>query len=247
MQAAAIAFRAYTAALFTARSLWIVIGITVLFLGLVGIVFFIDRVSSFISASMLSGLRAFAILPGVPLAALLLSEMPVRDGVRHRTLLYHLLAPMPRSTLLVVRSLTTAGVLSVIMIVTVAMVRVLEGGPFDPLPGEILAILLGSAAYTAMFGLLHLFTRRGLIAGLALFWIIDHNLGLFPFGLRNLAPSYHLRALSDQIVVWEDLPTPMQMPEPSFLASALVLAAVTVIALVAGSARFRRMSLGELC
>jgi len=244
--AAAVAFRAYTAAFLTRRSLWIVVGIAVLFLGAALLISTLSRTSSLFTSATLEGMRVFALIPGVPVAALLMSEIPVRDGIRHRTLLYHLLSPVPRSTLVVVRTLTTAVLLTAIMTAVVAVVRMLEGGSLAPLGREALAVLLGSLAYTTLFGLLHLLTRKGLIAGLAYHLLLDSPLGTFPFGLRNLAPSYHYRVIADQVVEME-LPAMITVPEGSLVVSVVALVVITGLALFAVTFRFDRMQLPELC
>lgn len=239
----AIAFRAYTATLFGRRALWIVIAIAALFtVGMVA-AWMLGRV---FSVETLEHVAAVALLPGVPVGALLLSEMPVRDGIRHRTLLYHLLAPVPRRTLLTVRTLVTAALLALIFGFTLIEVHVLDGGTWDALPGELFAVLLGSAVYVALFALLHLVTKHGLIGGLVLIFMIDIPLGMLPFGIRNLSPSYHVRVLADQVVQM-DLPIPIQASPPHLVGSAITLAVIAVVALALGGWRFSRMNLGELC
>ncbi len=245
MSTALIAFRAYTAILFQARALWIILAISVLFVGGVGIAFLMGRMSNFLTTDALEGMRQVAVLPGVPVAAIVMSEMSIRDGINHRTLLYHILAPVPRPTLLIVRTLVTAGVLAMIMGGCVLVVHGFEGTVED-LPGELLAVILGGAAYTSLFGLLHLVTRRGLIAALGLTFIIDVPLGTFPFGLRNFAPSYHVRVLSDQIIQM-DLPVQIATSEPNVVFSTAMLVLITAGALTLSAMRFSRMNLGEMC
>ena len=240
---AVAAFQAYTATLFGRRALWIVLVITGLFA--VGIVaaWVLGRV---FSVETLEHVAEVALLPGVPLGALLLSEMPIRDGIRHRTLLYHLLAPVPRSTLLAVRTLVTGVLLALILSVTLVEVHILDGGTWATVPRELFAVLLGAAVYVALFGLIHLLTSHGLIAGLVIIFMFDIPLGMLPFGIRNLSPSYHVRVLADRVVQM-DLPIPVQSAPPNFLLSTITLLVLTVILLALSGTRFRRMNLGELC
>jgi hypothetical protein len=217
-----------------------------LLLVLVGVSVGIRPLSDRLAELSLSWIRERALVPGVALAAVLLSEMPLRDGIRHRTLLNLLLGPASRSWLAVVRTVATALLLAVTGSVVLLVARLAEGEGMAGAPREILAMGLGAFAYVASFGLVHLLTRRGLIGCLVLFGVFDDPLSRIPFALRNLSLSYHLRTLADQV---SEIPLPVRIPppEPSLPFSSFVLLATGVAATLATAVLFRRKNLGELC
>jgi len=252
---AAVAFRAYTASLFIGKVRWMLLASVLSFLALVALaviagVFFRD-----FKEEALRMIREFAVIPmgpvwffpgGIALGSLLLSEIPIRDGIRQRTLLYHLLGPVSRTTLAVVRTGVTGVLVASVLIALVAIVRLLEGGGLGGLPRDAFAIALGSCAYVGIFGAFHLFSRWGLASGLAFHVLFDNFLGVFPFGLRNFSPAYHLRVVADH-PVGMNLPIRLEAPESSVILSALVLVAVAAASMAVGAYRFSRMQLGELC
>jgi hypothetical protein len=172
--------------------------------------------------------------------------MPLRDGIRQRTLLYQLLGPAPRPVLAVVRTLMTSTLLAAGACALMLATRILGGAGLADYPRETLAMVLGSFAYTGLFGLIHMIGRRGLIAGLAFYFIFDQPLGQLPFTLRRFSPSYHVSVLADRVIDMH-LPVPVTAPEPSFLVSAIVLVVIAVVTTGAAAVLFTRKSLGELC
>jgi hypothetical protein len=194
----------------------------------------------------LLGLQHFLIMIGLPVGAVLMSEIPIRDGITHRTLLYPLLGPIPRVTQAVVRVVVTGAILAVATGALLLLIRILLREGFDYFPREILAITLGAFAYVALFGLVHLFNRRGLIAGLAIFFLIDLPLGKVPFSIRNISPSYHVGVISGQEESYE-LPIMIGMPGTSLLLSSLILLAIGVVFGAMIAFGFKRKNLGELC
>jgi ABC-2 type transport system permease protein len=197
------------------------------------------------SQRALNGLRLFLITPGVAIAAILFSEMPLRDGIRQRTLLYPLLGPVSRTTLAVVRTAATGMLLAGASAAVVLVIRILEGNT-GPLVRELWAVTLSALAYTAAFGLLHVITRRGLFAGLAFLILFDAPLSQLPFGIRRLSLSYHTRVLADTLVEMQ-LPVAIMPPEASVLGSTLTLILVAAALTAATAYVFSRKRLGELC
>ena len=113
--------------------------------------------------------------------------------------------------------------------------------------GRSAAVGLGAFAYTALFGLVHLLSRRGLIAGLALLAILDGPLGRLPFSLRNLSPSYHVGVIADR----QDglgLPVSLDLPAAtSIIPSMILLITLGAVFTIATALVFKRKNLGELC
>jgi hypothetical protein len=245
-EAVSVALWAYLVPLTSARALRIGFFLALGFLGLVGLAVLLRPVAETMSALSLERLREGAVLPGVPITALLLSEIPVRDGIRHRTLLYPLLGPVSRPVLSATRTVATALLAALGLSLLILVVQAVEGGEASVLGRELLAVVLGSAAYVSLFGILHLISGRGLIAGLAVYGLFDDPLGRLPFSLRNLSPSYHVRVLADQVTEIR-LPVEVTVPEPSFLGSATFLIAAAALLTALGAYLFSRKQLGEIC
>ena len=243
---ATIALRAYLIPMASARALRIALLILVGFLGLVGLALLLRPISEFFSSATLERLGRMVVIPGIPLLAVLLSEMPLRDGIRQQTLLYSLLGPPSRFTLAWVRTLATAVVLALGGSVAVILIRLLQGEGLESIPRELVAIWLGSGAYIGLFGVIHMISRRGLIASLAVYGLLDDPLGRIPFAIRNLSPGYHMRVLADQQMEIQ-LPIALAPPPSSVPISAVVLIVLTVVFTLAVATLFKRKGLGELC
>lgn len=246
MPHAAIALRTFLIPITSSRGMKI--GILALFgvLGLAGLSLLVKPIAAVFTSAALSALRSLVIMPGLPLLAILYSEIPLRDGIRHRTLLYPLLGPVSRFTLAWVRTAATAALLAAMFSVGLVVLHLAQGAGFADLPRELLAVWLGAAAYVPLFGMVHLLVRRGLIVSLAIFVILDAPLAKFPFALRVLSPAYHTAAIA-KVMKSFDLPVPLSPPETSLLVSVIVLASTAVVLTVAGAVLFSRKSLGELC
>jgi len=242
---AEIALRTYLVPLTSTRALRIALLIVVLFLGLVGLAVLLKPVSEFFSDATLVRLRRLLVGMGVPLAAILLAELPLRDGITHRTLLYPVLGPVPRITLAMVRTAATALLMATGISVLVVLIRVLQGADLSPLAREVPGIFLGSMVYIGFFGVVHLLTGRGMLASLAIYWLIDSPLAGLPFALRNLSPSYHYLVVAGQQI--ETLPIPVTPPTSSVTVSVLVLVILTVALFSAIAFLFSRKNLGEIC
>ncbi len=237
-----IAWRSYIAPITTLRAARI--GFPVGFLLVAGVA--AGRFLGLIAPESLRELEHFIILPGVPLFAALLGEMALRDGITQRTLLYPLLGPVPRGTLALVRTAAAALLLAA---ATIALMVVLELIAGDLGPGtvrELAAILLAVCVYTALAGVVHLLSPRGLILNLAIYAVLDYPLGRLPVGLRVLAPSHHVRTLAD---FSDPLQIPISVPvapaDP--LVSTVVLLVIAAAATVTGAAIFANKKLPELC
>jgi hypothetical protein len=240
------AFWTYVLPITTARAMRIGVVLVVLFiLSAIGL-FMSGLLSEEFREHSLTALRHFLVMVGVPVGAVLLSEIPIRDGITHRTLLYPLLGPVSRTTLALVRFAVTGLVLAAGASVLLVLIRLLLGEGLGFLPRELLSVSLGSFAYVALFGLMHLYNRRGLIVGLVVFLLFDLPLGRVPFSLRNLSPSYHVGVVANQQESMQ-LPISFGMPETSVTISALILLSMAVILTAAIAVGFKRKDLGDIC
>lgn len=241
-----IAFWTYIVPMAATRAMRIGLVLFALFLVVVALLFVTGMVASEIVEDALYGMRHFLVMVAVPVGAILLSEIPIRDGITHRTLLYPLLGPVPRLTLALVRMATTGAVLAAGTCLLLTIVRLLLRDGFGMLPRELLSVTLGSFAYVCLFGAIHLVNRRGLVAGLAVFFLFDAPLGRLPFSLRNISPSYHTGVIAGQQESMQ-LPISFGMPDTSILISSLVLIAIAVFFGTLVAIGFKRKNLGELC
>jgi hypothetical protein len=185
------------------------------------------------------------LMPGVPIFALLISELPLREGIRHRTLLYPLLGPASRDAIALARSAATAVLFGAVFAVLVGGVDLIGGMAVDELGAPLLAAFLGGMTYTAVFGFLQLLVSRGLAAGLLWYFLFDEPIAKIPFELCRLSVAYHVRVLGHD---HEFFGIPVSdFPAEQPVVSALVLVVITALALAATVALFRRRNLEELC
>jgi len=237
-----IAARTLLATLWASRATKVLLVFSMAMLAVVGLG---TRVH-WIHPSAVGSLRTTLLVPGLAIAAVLVAELPIRDGLAHRTLLYPLLGPVSRPVLALVRTLVTALLLAGGMGLLVVLLGIIAGVPDAGLGRELAAIVLGSLCYVGVFGLLHAVTRYGLVSGLGLALLADYPLCKVPFSIRNLAPATHVGKLAGlDLVDLHGLPLPV--PETSLGLSLGVLVVVATLGVALTAMRFSRMNLEELC
>ena len=91
----------------------------------------------------------------------------------------------------------------------------------------------------------HLVSRFGLFASLG-FVFLDAALATIPFGLRRIAPAFHVRNLADHTVDME-LPMTLQAATSPVLVSVILLVVVTAVSVALAGWLFTRKRLGTLC
>jgi hypothetical protein len=246
MREISIAFWTYVTPMMATRAMRIGLLLFAMTLGGLVLLFLGGLFSESLRTAALLGTRHVLVMVGLPVAAAVLGEVSLRDGIQHRTLLYPLLGPVPRVTLALVRTAVTAAVLALALTLLLLLVGLLLGDLRNFLAHEAAAAALGAAAYVGMFGLLHLLLRHGLIGGLALLFLVDLPLGQVPFAIRSLSPSYHVAVIARQQIDIS-LPIPLAAPESSAALSAAVLIVLAAASLAATALVFRRRNLGEIC
>jgi hypothetical protein len=140
----------------------------------------------------------------------------------------------------------TGAILAVGSALMLLLIRALLGDGWGFFPRELLSVLLGAFVYIALFGFVHLYNRRGLIAGLVILFVFDKPLGMLPFSLRNISPSYHMGVISNQQEGME-LPIRFGGPPTSLAVSVIVLVCILVVFAVANAYGFKKKDLGDLC
>ncbi|MBU2692244.1 MAG: hypothetical protein KJ970_15080 [Candidatus Eisenbacteria bacterium] len=237
-----IALQSCLAPMASARAIKITLAISLLFLATV----ITGRVLGFVSISNLAHLRALVLIPGLPIAAIILSEMALRDGISQKTLLYPLLGPVSRPALAVVRTLVTALILITGATLLILILHFLRHAGWGSFPREFYSILLGALAYTGLFSVIHLFTKRGMIISLAVYFIFDHFIGQIPFSIRSIVPSYHLRLLTNLEETFQ-IPISMHLESGTVLESSVYLIIMAAIGFGLTASIFSKKNLGELC
>jgi len=151
---------------------------------------------------------AFLLVPQavVPLACLLFGSGMINDEIEDQTLTYLLIRPLQRWSIYVMKLL--AAVLLVIALSAVFLPLLFgiiwyapplaEVSAWEVLQrcGEYLVVIsLAILAYTAVFGLLGLLTRRILIVGIIYIAVFEGLLANLPLLFRELTLMYYLRVL----------------------------------------------------
>jgi ABC-2 type transport system permease protein len=186
----------------------------------------------------------------LPLAALLYATGMIQDEVEEQTLTYLLVRPLPRRLLYLTKLLATylmsallAGVFAVITCAAIYWGQPEFWGTIVPGRALTVAALFALAlfAYCAVFGLIGLYTRYALVAGIAYVILFEGMLGGFAFIVRRLTVMYHFRVLCMR---WLDLARGtwgLDLADaPSAASSVLTLLLVGVAAALLASAAFAR-------
>lgn len=236
-----VAARTLLATLWASRMSKLLLGAAVLLLGIVAV----GSRARWLGPGTAYDIRTTLIVPGLPVLAVSLAELPLREGLTQRTLLYPLLGPVSRSVLCLARTLVAALVLCVGLGSLTLLLRLFALEPTRGLAGELTAVALGSVSYVALFGLLHVLSKHGLVAGLAVV-LCDYLLAKVPFGIRSFAPAAHLANLADVWVV-DTHGLPLAVSPIALPTSITVLCLIALLCALLTTWRFSRMDLQELC
>ncbi|HJZ93476.1 MAG TPA: ABC transporter permease [Gemmataceae bacterium] len=183
---------------------WIVMG--VLFLLPAGLAVLIRATAPDAPAAVVEFLLAFMFIPQalLPLVALVYATGIIQDEQEEQTLTYLLIRPIRRWAIYLVKLLatltTTILLTAVFTVLTYAAVYV--GGASEGLnvPRRCLTAVgihgLSVATYCCLFGLIGLYTRRALVAGILYTAVIEGLLANLPFGLRFITVIYYARIMA---------------------------------------------------
>jgi ABC-2 type transport system permease protein len=183
-----------------------------------------------------------AVLVGLGLAVLLpLTALVVGTGVLGSeiddgTIVHILTKPLPRTEILLSKLAVAIGVTAVTAAVPLYIAGQLAAGPRL---GAALAVAagLGAVAYSALFVLLSLLTRRPVLLGLVYILVWEGLLGRYVSGTRVLSVEQYVITVADRIAPTDMLPSNVSLPV------ALVMAAVlTVGSTVLAVDRLRSLS-----
>jgi len=198
-----------------------------------------------LTQTQISDIGQSALFPGTPLLALTLSGLAVTEAHSAKTLLYLVMSPVPRSTLLTVRTLCAAALtgLTLGLIVVIATVCTEKWGLQTV--RQMGAIALGALFYMSLFGLIQLLFRRGLFAGVLFYFLLDVPLARLPADLSMLSPSWHLRVLAGPSFTTEVARAGSFTSTPEISAAVLLMG--TLICGAFSVFIFSRKDLGDLC
>jgi ABC-2 type transport system permease protein len=139
----------------------------------------------------------------ITLTGLLYAAGIVQDEVEEQTLTYLLLRPLPRWALYMTRQAVTWLVTCALtgVFTTLAFVVIWWGQPEgDGVPARavkaVALLMLAQVTYCALFGVLGLWTRRALLAGLAYIVAFEGLLANFDLVVRRLTVNFYFRVLS---------------------------------------------------
>jgi ABC-2 type transport system permease protein len=183
---------------------WIVMA--VLFLLPAGLAILIRSTAPDAPPMVIEFLLAFMFIPQalLPLVALVYATGIIQDEQEEQTLTYLLIRPIPRWAIYLVKLLATLTTTLVLTAVFTALtyVAVYIGGTAgfaDVSRRCVMAIGihgLSVAAYCCLFGLIGLYTRRALVAGILYAGVVEGLLANLPFGLRFITVIYYARILA---------------------------------------------------
>jgi ABC-type transport system involved in multi-copper enzyme maturation permease subunit len=145
----------------------------------------------------------------IPLIALTLVAQGYRREISERTLVYHLVRPVSRTTVFLARFFS--GVLPAIPVALVPIVTTVALSKV-PLPGEVwlsfvLTATIGVVAIGAIYYMLSALLKYGMIAGLIYTFVIEAFLAAIPGSMQRLSVMFHVRSLHHRMTddVFADL------------------------------------------
>lgn len=149
---------------------------------------------------------AFFLIPQalLPLIALVYASGIIQDEQEDQTLTYLLVRPISRWAIYVVKllaTLTTTVVLTAIFtVLTYATIYLGSGSGFGDVARRCLTAIgihgLAVVTYCCLFGLIGLYTRWALVAGILYTAVVEGLLANLPFGLRFVTVIYYARVIA---------------------------------------------------
>jgi ABC-2 type transport system permease protein len=140
----------------------------------------------------------------LPLVALLYAAGIIQDEQEEQTITYLLVRPIPKWALYTVKLLatvTTAIAFTVVLtVLTYAAIFTGADAPADGIPLRCLKVAaihsLAVVAYSSLFGLVSLLTKRVLIVGIGYTALVEGLLANLPFGIRLITVIYYTRLIA---------------------------------------------------
>lgn len=188
---------------------------------------------------------------GLPLIALVLVGEGFTYEVQSRTLVYHLVRPVSRTTVFLARFFSGALPAAAVALLLLVALILSSGADVDAKVWRSLPVTagLGTLALGAVYYALAALLRHGLIAGLIYTFVVETLISSVPGSMQKLSVMFYVRSLhhgltegSLPIVPPEITQNPLlqaagQITESTVGESVVTLLAITVLALAAGAWR----------
>jgi ABC-2 type transport system permease protein len=193
------------------------------------------------SEALYAGLIVTVVLP---ITALMFGTSVIGDELEDGTAVYLMTKPLPRWEILLPKLIAAWLLTSAILVVSTALsgLIAIDDGSRDIVYGAVLAIVLGSLVYTALFVMLSVLSTHALIIGLVYVFLWEGALaGLFE-GVRYLSVRHYTLGVAD----WASGQIPDTFDAYVNGGTALLLMAiVTVAAAAIGNRRLQRAEIRE--
>jgi len=158
----------------------------------------------------------------LPVTSLIVGTGVLGSEVDDGTIIHILTKPLPRRDIILAKLLVAAGVSAVVAAVPLFVAGILADNVHFGLALAIAAVI-GAVAYSALFLLLSLLTRRPVLLGLVYILVWEGLLGRFVSGTRVLSIEQYVITIADKIA-----PTDM-LPGKVNLTVAIVMSAIFAI------------------
>jgi ABC-2 type transport system permease protein len=158
----------------------------------------------------------------LPVTSLIVGTGVLGSEVDDGTIIHILTKPLPRRDIILAKLLVAVGVSAVVTAVPLFVTGVLADNVHFGLALAIAAVI-GAIAYSALFLLLSLLTRRPVLLGLVYILVWEGLLGRFVSGTRVLSIEQYVITIADKIA-----PTDM-LPGKVNLTVAIVMSAIFAI------------------
>lgn len=214
-----------TVAFITARGLFgrrralILLPLPVLLIGLAAICRAYGVSSDMWGQAVIVGLGLVVVLPVV---ALIVGTGVLGSEVDDGTIVHILTKPLPRYEIILAKYAVATAVTALVAAVPLFITGVLAGSP--RLGGALaVASVVGALAYSALFLLFSLLSRRPVLVGLVYILVWEGLLGNFVDGTKNLAIGQYVLTIADRIA-----PTTI-LDSTIGLTTAVVMSAIFVV------------------
>jgi len=205
--------------LFGRRRVLLLLPLPLLLVGLALICRAYDVPASQWGQAVVVGLGLVVVLP---VTSLIVGTGVLGSEVDDGTIIHILTKPLPRRDIILAKLLVAAGVSAVVAAVPLFITGVLADGVHFGLALAI-ASAIGALAYSAVFLLLSLLTRRPVLLGLVYILVWEGLLGNFVSGTKVLSIQQYVITLTDKIA-----PTDMLTGKVN-LTLAIVMSAIFVV------------------
>jgi ABC-2 type transport system permease protein len=158
----------------------------------------------------------------LPVVALIVGTGVLGSEVDDGTIVHILTKPLARREIILAKYLVAASVTAIVSAVPLFVTGILAGSV--KLGGALaVASVVGAMAYSALFLLFSLVSRRPVLVGLVYILVWEGLLGTFVSGTKNLAIGQYVLSIADKIAPTEMLPSEVGMT------TAVIMSAVFIV------------------